>query len=46
MYREMKKEITSKKKKKPNQSQTNNVTVKDKRPSFFYFTDFEQVFVG
>ena len=43
----MKKEITSKKKKeKPNQSQTNNVTVKDKRPSFFYFTDFEQVFVG
>ena len=33
-------------KKKPIESQTNNVTVKDKRPSFFYFTDFEQVFVG
>ena len=50
MYYKMKKEITSKKKKKktekPNQSQTNNVTVKDKRPSFFYFTDFEQVFVS
>ena len=40
----MKKEIT--REKKPIQSQTNNVTVKDNRPSFFYFTDFEQVFVG
>ena len=44
MYRKMKKEITSKK--KPIQSQTNIVTVKDKRSSFFYFTDFEQVFVS
>ena len=44
----MKKEITSKKKNKktPIQSQINNVTVKDKRPSLFYFTDFKQVFVG
>ena len=41
----MKEEITSKKK-QTIQSQKNNVKVKDKRPSFFYFTDFEQVFVG
>ena len=47
----MKKEIT--RKKKPIQSQTNTVTVKDKLQSyississFFNFTDFEQVYVG
>ena len=45
MYREMKEEITSKKR-KTIRSQKNNETVKDKRLSFFYFTDFEQVFVG
>ena len=41
----MKEEITSKKR-KTIQSQKNNVTVKNKRPSLFYFTNFEQVFVG
>ena len=41
----MKEEITSQK--KTIQSQKNNVTSKDKRPLLlFYFTDFEQVFVG
>ena len=40
MYHEMKAEITRQKK-------TNNVTAKDKRPLLlFYFTEFEQVFVG
>ena len=38
----MKEEITSKKK-HTIQSQKNNVTVKDKRPSLFCFSDFEQV---
>ena len=41
----MKEEITNQK--KTIQSQKNNVTSKDKRPLLlFYFTDFEQVFVG
>ena len=40
------KEETTSKKNHTIQSQKNNVTVKDKRPSLFYFTDFEQVFVG
>ena len=31
---------------KKTKGKTNNMTVKDKRPSIFYFTDFEQVFAG
>ena len=45
MYHEMKEEITSKKN-KLFKVKKNNLTAKDKKPSLFYFTDFEQVFVN